>query len=385
MIGVNGFSRLEERGRLLPLRSRAAKAVSRVAPFHVVWRVYPTLDLVVMSGILSGIASLEKRNVISLSFEWMRTKATDPEAVLELVVTDTSTGDVRNVVIDCYDRADRVSPTALTFSDVYFKRALGPETPGAACPSCLRKIRPAGLSFACYSREALWQVCIPIVALLDKESRPTRSGIANLLHHAYEAARLWLTFPTPQGPVLRDTDVKDLNIVFQPRLWPTSPGSGDQFDVVNSDRIATVRALREAFPKERAIGLVHSDLAAALAPELLLSEHVRTGKYHAQLRRSRIAVSCVGLSGSIGFKFGEYLAAGNAVVSQPITHELLAPLVDGEHYLAYRSPDECVDLCRRLMSEPTLGARMRALNRQYFLDWVDPPANVAHLLTRAFA
>jgi hypothetical protein len=122
-----------------------------------------------------------------------------------------------------------------------------------------------------------------------------------------------------------------------------------------------------------------------MAPDLLLPEHVRTGKFHAQLRHARVAVNCVGLSGSIGFKFGEYLAAGTAIVSQPITHEFLAPIVEGVHYVAYRSPDECVDLCRRLMSDGALTSRMRDVNRRYFLDWVDPAANMAHLFERAFA
>jgi hypothetical protein len=91
------------------------------------------------------------------------------------------------------------------------------------------------------------------------------------------------------------------------------------------------------------------------------------------------------LSGSIGFKLGEYLAAGTAIVSQPITHQFLAPIVADVHYVAYRSPDECVDLCRRLISDRALTARMREVNRRYFLDWVDPAANMAHLLARAFA
>jgi hypothetical protein len=364
---------------------RTSKAETILAPFHIVWRVSPQLDLVVMSSILSGLATLETRNRISLSFEWPATADEAPDALMQLVVTDRESGQTRNVVIDCYDRADRFAMQALESSDIYFKRAFEPEIVAAACPSWAQKMAPAGLSFGCYSTEALRLVGAVVFASLGKESYGTRWAISDLLRRTYEAARLWLTFPAPQGPVLRDTDVKDLNIVFQPRLWPTTPGSGDQFDVVNRDRIATVRALKQAFPHERAIGLVHSPTAEAMAPDLLLPEHVRTGKFHAQLRHARVAVNCVGLSGSIGFKFGEYLAAGTAIVSQPITHEFLAPIVEGVHYVAYRSPDECVDLCRRLMSDGALTSRMRDVNRRYFLDWVDPAANMAHLFERAFA
>jgi hypothetical protein len=37
------------------------------------------------------------------------------------------------------------------------------------------------------------------------------------------------------------------------------------------------------------------------------------------------------------------------------------------------------------MSDQALVARMGEVNRRYFLDWIDPPAQMAHLLKRAFA
>jgi hypothetical protein len=169
-------------------------------------------------------------------------------------------------------------------------------------------------------------------------------------------------------------------------LWATSAGSHDQFDVANEDRIAVVRALRRAFPHEcTTVGLVHNQTAVDRAPDLLLQEHVTTAKYYEQLHSSLVGVNCAGLSGSVGWKLAEYLAAGNAIVSHPIDKQFLAPLVEGVHYLAYRSPEECVEQCRRLISDEAMSRRMSDVNKQYFLEWVTPTAHVMHLLKRAFA
>jgi len=359
--------------------------MSRSAPFHIHWRVYPHLDLSIMSGALSGIAALEQRNVITLSVEFMNAVVDHSYAVMELVVTQRSTGATRNVVFDLYDRADRIALTALRLSDVYFKRQFGPETLVAARQMPTKKIVPMGLTAGGYSRRTLRLVCIAIVASLrSSEVRRSRETLAHLLARAFGEVKFWATSTRPDGPLLRDSDVKRPGIVFQPRLWPSPPGSGDQFDIANVDRIAIVRALRQAFPNEDAVGLLPIHPAPELAPDVLLSERVSVTKYHQQLRTSLLAVNCAGLSDSVGWKFSEYLAAGNAIVSPPLEKEFLAPIVEGVHYLTYDSPAECVELCRRLLSDQTATRRMHELNRQYFLDWVNPPAHLTHLLRLAF-
>lgn len=362
-----------------------AEADTSTAPFHIIWRVYPRLDLIQMSGILSGIAALERRRAVSLSVAFMPAVVPATYPVMEFVITERKTGRTRGIVFDFYDREDAIASAALEFADVYFKRQYGPETRKAAGLSA-RKIVPLGLTVAGYTRATLRHVCLAIVgSLRSAEARRARGGLVNVLHRAYSEARLWKALPPPDTAMLRDTDVKAPRIVFQPRLWPTTPGSGDQFDVANEDRIAMVRALKQAFPHETTVGLLHSETASTMAPDLLLPEHVTTERYYQQLRHSLVAVNCVGLSGSVGWKFAEYLAAGNAVVSPPIDKELLDPVVEGVHYLACHDPQECVALCRRLVSDDALSRRMGDVNRRYFRESVNPPAHLTRLLSTVFA
>ena len=73
---------------------------------------------------------------------------------------------------------------------------------------------------------------------------------------------------------MRDYDVKGPHIVFQPRLWSKTSGSGDEFDIANADRIATVRVLREAITEEHAVGLLRNTPAFEMVPYLVLSDRV---------------------------------------------------------------------------------------------------------------
>ncbi len=358
--------------------------MARTEQFHVLWKVYPQQDLIQMSGILSGLATLAQQRAISLSFEQMERGVLRNHAWMELVVTHAASGSKRNVVIDYYDDEGRIIPSALEFSDYYFKRQFGPASRRAVGSDAAAKIVPLGLTIAGYSRTS-WRPLLAAVRALPRTRevrRPTQDS--SVFRHILDDLRLWLSLPAPDAAVMKDSDIKEAHIVFQPRLWPTMPGSGDLFEVANYDRIATVRALKLAFPNERGIGLLTTGRARELASDLVLDSNVTTQQYHRQLRSSLLAVNCVGLSGSIGWKFAEYLAAGNAIVSQPISKEFLAPIEANVHYLPYASPEECVAQCHRLLNDRSLAARMSKINREYFQRWVNPPAHVSHLLKRVF-
>src|SRR5262245_10438376 len=146
-------------------RFPATHAETSTAPFHVVWRVYPFLDLTQVSGILSGIAAVVRSGAVSLSVEFVCGTGETIRPLLELIVTERKTGRVRKIALDFYDRADRIVPDALSFSDVYFKRQFGPETQMAAGRSA-EKVAPLGLTVAGYSSGALRHVCAAILASL---------------------------------------------------------------------------------------------------------------------------------------------------------------------------------------------------------------------------
>lgn len=353
--------------------------------FHVVWRVYPYLDLIQMSGLLTGLVTLSRQGVVSLSFERVDRIRGDPYPVFEFTVTQRGSGQTRRVVWELYDRADRISESGLEFADVYFKQQFGPGTDALATPG-LAKIRPLGLTVPGYSVGSFRLFVRAIWETLRSRKSPQIGDRGLLAREAFAQVVHWLRFPHPDSAMRRDFDVKQPGVVFQPRLWMKADNGPDPvYDAANSDRIQLVEALRMAFPQEERIGLVHGSAARRLAPGLVLRRRVSMEGHRGQLRRATVAVNCAGLSGSVGWKFAEYLAAGSAIVSPLIETRLPEPVVAGVHYLPYRTPEECVEQCRRLLGDEALSHRMGDVNREYYQRWIHPPAHALGLLRQVFA
>jgi hypothetical protein len=353
--------------------------------FEVIWRVHPPQDLIQLSGVMSGLAALARRGVIDLRVSHADRPPEIPYPVMELTVRELRTNRTRTIALDFYDREDLVVPAALEPADRYFKRQCGPRTRAVVGGHDAEKIRPMGLTVAGISLPALRLVASAVYSSLrSKAARRSFPTLRALFDHAMSDVRLGLLTPSPDSYATWGHQAKSPGIVFQPRVWATEPGSENAFGLANAARLATVRALKSAFPQEEAIGLVHSAAARDLANDLLLSSHVTMEEHHRLLQSKTIGVNCPGLSDSVGWKFAEYLAAGNAIVSQRIEKELLAPIQPDIHYLPYRDPEECVVQCRRLLSDPALAARMGTVNLAYYRRWVDPPSHVMTLLHQAF-
>lgn len=352
--------------------------------YQVRWRVYPRLDLVQMSSFLSGLVALSNRGRITLSFEYSD-RNFDSYMAMELLVTRVKDGSTCKVVCEFHDDADKIYPSALEFADRYFKRQFDSDTRVAASRLATAKIEPLGLVTVGFP----WSTWRPVfagvrAALRTRGARRAHSGARGATRYATRHLRNWLLVPAPDSALRREGDHKSAGVVCQPRLWSTEPGSGDVFDVANEDRIALVRILSRAFPAVSTIGLVRNKTAQTMAADLMLNRQVRTREHHRQLRTSTVAVNCLGLDGSVGWKLAEYFAAGCAVVSPPITKEFLAPVEPDVHYLSYASPEQCVEQCRRLLGDPDLTRKMGQANRAYFDSWIDPAAQVGAVLERAF-
>jgi hypothetical protein len=173
-------------------------------------------------------------------------------------------------------------------------------------------------------------------------------------------------------------------VVFQTRIWPAEADPTVDRTKTNEERISLVRALRAEFGGEDLIGLLHTDFAKRVAPDALLCRKVSKAEYAHQLRTSLIAVNSRGLDGAAGFKVGESLAAGCALVSEPFSFELPEPLLPQVHYLPFETPEECVIQCRRLLDDRTLADEIGRANQEYYSRHVRPHAHARDLLDRTF-
>lgn len=112
------------------------------------------------------------------------------------------------------------------------------------------------------------------------------------------------------------------NIIFHTRLWnPDNHSDEDEKQRrrnQNKFRINACRLLKNTY-KNASVGLFADKFASELAPDLLLdSKHSNKNNYLNMLSNYNICVADDGLKDTPGWKIGEYLLFGKAVITTPI-------------------------------------------------------------------
>ena len=277
-------------------------------------------------------------------------------------------GETRRIAIDLADQARLIDRAAFDAADAYFKRSF---EPAALTPEVAARVRPFGL---------LNPVATPGTRRRLASARlrlgASRRRIGELRHLAVLPSASAFERP-PQAPA-------EPAILYQVRLWDPKPGRPD-LDACLEQRVSLVRNLRAAFGRRFLGGLMPTPLARERFPELLTPLPSGMRAWPELVTRPLVAVSSEGLHGSIGYKLGEYLGASLAIVADRLPATLPEPLVEGAHYLAYRTPDECVARCERLLSDPASAGEMRERNWTYYRSQVEPAAQMRRVIEAAFA
>ena len=177
-------------------------------------------------------------------------------------------------------------------------------------------------------------------------------------------------------------------VLFQAVLWQgdprLTPEENEERAEICRTRIRLVRLLREAFDSRFSGGLRDDPATAEMAPDLALPARLTRRKNYLELmKRSAVCVASAGLHGSTGGKFGEYAAAGRAIVSEPLRYTVPGPFAAGGNYLEYTTPEECVEQVRFLLAHPEKIRAMQENNRAYTRDWLTPERLIRNTLETA--
>jgi hypothetical protein len=111
-------------------------------------------------------------------------------------------------------------------------------------------------------------------------------------------------------------------IIYHTRLWnPDNHPDDDEKErrrLQNEFRINACRIIKKNY-SSASVGLFSDDLAKSLAPDLLLDfESSKKNNYLNNLSRHNIAIADDGLKDTPGWKIGEYLLFGKAVITTPL-------------------------------------------------------------------
>ena len=122
---------------------------------------------------------------------------------------------------------------------------------------------------------------------------------------------------------------------------------------MNADRIELLHRLQSAFPEQFTGGVSDNACARQLCPELIVPDKL-TGKraYLHRMQHTEICVASTGLHGSTGWKLAEYVAAGRAIVTEPLRYTLPGGFEEGKNYKTYTSPAQCEDAAAAAAGRP---------------------------------
>lgn len=166
-------------------------------------------------------------------------------------------------------------------------------------------------------------------------------------------------------------------VIFFTRLWkPESHLSAmvnAQRDRISSMRIEILRKLKEELGSMFVGGLYPGTYEREMAPDLVVSKCVTRREEYLQLMHScSIAIGSTGLHDSIGWKTGEYVAAGKAIVNERFCYEVPGDFIEGKNYLAFADAEECLHCVRYLLTHPEETAKMQIRNKQYYETYLAP-------------
>lgn len=123
-----------------------------------------------------------------------------------------------------------------------------------------------------------------------------------------------------------------------------------QYPDVNGPRVEFVRACRSIPGLEFEGGFAPHPRHTVAGVEPLMERRYSSSEYMTNLRRSVVAFNNPAVKGCLGWKLGEQLALGKAIVTLPIAGMLPAPLEHGEHVHvidgSVASMTEAIDLLR---------------------------------------
>ena len=83
-----------------------------------------------------------------------------------------------------------------------------------------------------------------------------------------------------------------------------------------------------------------------------------------------------------GWKLAEYLCMGKAILSSPLSRELPAPLVHGEHVHFVSSADEIYDAIQVIKNDENYRKHLEQGARKYYEQWLAPDVVIRRIIER---
>jgi glycosyltransferase involved in cell wall biosynthesis len=274
----------------------------------------------------------------------------------------------RNIFIAADDMPD-IDETALGWADVYGKvnlvRDLVPSHAGD-------KVVPIGPSHAV----KLWGVRDS----LQVAARTARAG-GKLTSTKEHYRRFWLqTHRRVDASHYEPDPAEDRYVFYNSWLW-------SKHAEANPPRARFIRACRALSPTVEFEGgfIARRRNDVPEFEDLVADRDYPLPEYLVNIKRSTVVFNNPAAHHCLGWKLAEFLRLGKAIVSLPLSRELPAPLVHGEHlHIVDDDVASMQEAVRTIVGDPEYRHRLEDAARHYYLEYLEPRRVIERLATIAF-
>lgn len=292
----------------------------------------------------------------------------------------TSTGE-RNVFFDCWD-GDGINEDMYRWADAYGKVNLRPED------AAREKIVALGPDFGI----SLWNpVTTMWMALKNYRAiKSTGGGASKLSFKAFVRDYAYMFVRRKRYSYYYRFSTEEQRGYFfsLSTLW-----WGDlSFNTTNKYRGDFMRLCKEHMDTFDG-GFFYVDEAEKESAEyprylqefadMIYKHRLSMSEYDKRNRRSWFVFSTPSVIGCHGWKLGEYLCEGKAIVSTPLNNVMPGNFENGVHYIEVTDGQEMADAIVRLRDDEELVQRLKRNAFEYYNEWVAPEAGARHVLAKA--
>lgn len=339
-----------------------------------------------LSQIYVGFEQLKKAGIVDVSVKYTGEKidATKPKPLLKVKIDNK-----HKVIYDTLDGLNWVEGSIednLIYiknnldADFYFKRSYNKKILDYFPSNC--KVYPLGLNYYIESEDFYFRSLKEAVKHYIKDS--------NVITKLLKKNKNFYTSDFEFYPFV----YKDTKILFFTRLWNPADIKDRHFksqvETINENRVKYIKACKKEFGNYFTGGLendTYSNLYAKdlNAEDLIVPFSLTNRKtFLSTIKNNNICVTTTGLHDSIGWKFGEYVAASRAIVSEPLAYELPGDFNSPKNYLAFSNEEELINKINLLRENKDLLFEIMRNNFHYYNNYVRPDKLVLNTLLAVY-
>lgn len=329
---------------------------------------FPSLHL---NQIYDGFIKLNKLGIIDLIIK--PAKGGESKPLLKVVVNNEFT--IIYDTLDGFNWIDGSIDENLRYfkknieADFYFKRSYNKSLLENAPGNC--KVYPLGLNYTMKVQRGL-----PKGLKLTLTDWVRNSLLFSRFYRDSFVSKDFEYYPIPN---------KESKILFLTRLWNPKEVKlkhlREERKILNDNRIECIKACKKEFGVNFIGGLQNDEFSSRLAKELIMPFSItKKENFLKTIKDSNICIGTTGLHSSIGWKFGEYVAASRAIITEPLIYDLPGTFENKSNYFEYYNRDQLIENIYKLLDSKEKMYNMMQNNFHYYNNYLRPDYLVLNTL-----